>query len=92
MPTTLVKQIAGRAGRRSSAYPQGYVTCLEPEEAGALRAAIDLPNSAMVTHVAGLTPEFEQIELLAGQRPGAKLEGAPRSRLPCALFEVSVQF
>lgn len=81
VPTSLVKQIAGRAGRRSSQYPQGYVSCLDANDLSGLKEAISLPDTALSTKHAGIFPEFDQIELLAGQKPGAKLEGE-RNLLP----------
>jgi hypothetical protein len=39
------------------------------EDLPRLQAAMSLPNDALHTPAAGLFPEFEQIELLAGQQP-----------------------
>ncbi|KAL6767380.1 hypothetical protein ACKKBF_B35050 [Auxenochlorella protothecoides x Auxenochlorella symbiontica] len=66
---SMIKQIAGRAGRRNSEFAQGKVTCKNPEELGILTAALETPLDVMVTRKAGLFPEFEHLEVFAGQRP-----------------------
>lgn len=38
----MIKQIAGRAGRRNSEFAQGKVTCKNPEELGILTAALEV--------------------------------------------------
>jgi len=65
LPPTAIKQIAGRAGRRGSAYPVGYVTCLDPADLPVIRHAISTPLQPQ--RLAGLYPEPQQIELLAQQ-------------------------
>jgi len=67
---SLIKQIAGRAGRRSSKWKQGYATCYSEEDMAALRHAMNVPMSEMETPLAGLFPEFEHIEMYASQVPG----------------------
>ncbi|GBG63209.1 hypothetical protein CBR_g36977 [Chara braunii] len=64
---SMVKQIAGRAGRRGSRYPDGSVTCF---------FSIDTPYliSCMGSDLreadgAGLFPFFEQVELFAARLP-----------------------
>lgn len=42
----MIKQIAGRAGRRSSQFQQGVATCFNPAEIGRLREAIDVRGQA----------------------------------------------
>ena len=48
-----VSQIAGRAGRRNSAFGQGIVTCLSPEDMPLLKKAIKLPAKELRTPSAG---------------------------------------
>ena len=43
LPPSAVRQIAGRAGRASSPWPEGLATCLRPEDMGYLRAALSAP-------------------------------------------------
>lgn len=66
---SMIKQIAGRAGRRSSQWPKGLATCLNPTDVPRLQEAIDVPLDQLVTPTAGLFPEFEHFEVFAGQRP-----------------------
>ncbi|CAI5987498.1 unnamed protein product, partial [Closterium sp. NIES-65] len=66
-PTTPVKQIAGRAGRRGSRYEEGVVTCLDPTDMPLLIAALQEPVEP--TTAAGLFPLFEQVEVFASQLP-----------------------
>lgn len=47
------KYYAGRAGRRNSQFPQGYATCLDPEEVPALKAAMRVPQWKLKTPAAG---------------------------------------
>ncbi|KAI8473274.1 MAG: P-loop containing nucleoside triphosphate hydrolase protein [Monoraphidium minutum] len=74
VPASLIKQIAGRAGRRNSDYPQGFATTIDKADLPLLREAIALPPEALSTPAAGLAPEFEMVEMLAGQLQGAGLE------------------
>lgn len=55
-----VKQISGRAGRRNSAFPTGYITCRSPEDMSHL-------NACMATEIepiqrAGLLPTASHFE------------------------------
>ncbi|KAF8061391.1 ileS [Scenedesmus sp. PABB004] len=74
VPPSLVKQIAGRAGRRNSIYPEGCVTTLLPRDLPALSKALALPAERLLTPSAGLAPEAETLELLAAQFPDLPLE------------------
>nr|GEU58296.1 DExH-box ATP-dependent RNA helicase DExH18, mitochondrial-like [Tanacetum cinerariifolium] len=60
-----VKQIAGRAGRRGSIYPDGLTTTLHLDDLDYLIECLQKPFDE-VTKV-GLFPFFEQVELFAGQ-------------------------
>ncbi|WOG82852.1 hypothetical protein DCAR_0102021 [Daucus carota subsp. sativus] len=62
-----VKQIAGRAGRRGSRYPDGLTTTLHLDDLDYLISCLQKPFD-VVTKV-GLFPFFEQVELFAGQLP-----------------------
>ena len=64
-----VKQIAGRAGRRSSQFNKGRVTCFDVESIPMLSAHLAAPLKETATPQAGLVPEFEQFEAFASQRP-----------------------
>ncbi|KAK9817863.1 hypothetical protein WJX72_003314 [[Myrmecia] bisecta] len=64
-----IKQIAGRAGRRNSQYNKGVVTCLNKADMPRLREALDTPLEDLSTPAAGLFPEFEHLEMFAGQLP-----------------------
>jgi len=69
---TLVKQIGGRAGRRSSEYAQGRVTCLQEEDMEYLRWAMGVPLKPLTA--AGLFPSVEQVQAFAeAMPPTAKL-------------------
>lgn len=72
--TSMVKQIAGRAGRRSSEFAKGRVTCRDAREIPLLNAALDTPLDALLTPKAGLFPEFEHLEVFAGQHPDNSFE------------------
>ncbi|PWA77721.1 ATP-dependent RNA helicase [Artemisia annua] len=65
VPTSQVKQIAGRAGRRGSIYPDGLTTTLHLDDLDYLIECLQKPFDE-VTKV-GLFPFFEQVELFAGQ-------------------------
>ncbi|XP_043696249.1 DExH-box ATP-dependent RNA helicase DExH18, mitochondrial-like [Telopea speciosissima] len=65
VPATQVKQIAGRAGRRGSIYPDGLTTALHLDDLDYLIDCLKQPFDE-VTKV-GLFPFFEQVELFAGQ-------------------------
>ncbi|GAQ77657.1 ATP-dependent RNA helicase [Klebsormidium nitens] len=65
------KQIAGRAGRFASQYPEGEVTCLEPRDLGALKYLLKQPPETITE--AGLFPTFDQLQLFATRRPNWSL-------------------
>ncbi|KAL0019761.1 hypothetical protein WJX79_003104 [Trebouxia sp. C0005] len=67
--TSQIKQIAGRAGRRSSIYPKGYVGTRAPADLPTVTNALNMPLNKLSTPAAGLFPEFQHLELLAGQVP-----------------------
>jgi ATP-dependent RNA helicase SUPV3L1/SUV3 len=67
--TSMVKQIAGRAGRRSSQFARGAAATLEARDAPRLAAELAKPPEALATPRAGLFPEFEHFEVFAGRRP-----------------------
>ncbi|KAI5648106.1 hypothetical protein M9H77_34111 [Catharanthus roseus] len=69
VPASQVKQIAGRAGRRGSRYPEGLTTTLHLEDLDYLIECLKKPFD-LVKKV-GLFPFFEQFELFAGQLPDA---------------------
>ncbi|GMH15068.1 hypothetical protein Nepgr_016909 [Nepenthes gracilis] len=62
-----VKQIAGRAGRRGSRYPEGLTTTLHKEDLDYLIECLKQPFEEV--RKVGLFPFFEQFELFAGQLP-----------------------
>ncbi|KAG0499637.1 hypothetical protein HPP92_004328 [Vanilla planifolia] len=65
VPASQVKQIAGRAGRRGSRYPDGLVTTYLLDDLDYLIECLKQPFEE-VTKV-GLFPFFEQVELFAAQ-------------------------
>lgn len=65
VPASQVKQIAGRAGRRGSIYPDGLTTTLHLDDLEYLIECLQKPFDE-VTKV-GLFPFYEQVELFAGQ-------------------------
>ncbi|MCL7028931.1 hypothetical protein MKW94_009050 [Papaver nudicaule] len=67
VPATQVKQIAGRAGRRGSRYPDGLTTTLHLDDLGYLIECLKQPFDEVKK--VGLFPFFEQIELFAGKLP-----------------------
>ncbi|KAL5981143.1 hypothetical protein ACLOJK_029063 [Asimina triloba] len=64
---TQVKQIAGRAGRRGSRYPDGLTTTLHSNDLNYLIECMKQPFNEVKK--VGLFPFFEQVELFAGQFP-----------------------
>uniref|UniRef100_A0A7N0UCD5 RNA helicase n=2 Tax=Kalanchoe fedtschenkoi TaxID=63787 RepID=A0A7N0UCD5_KALFE len=62
-----VKQIAGRAGRRGSIYPDGLTTTLHLEDLDYLIECLQQPFDTVKK--VGLFPSFEQVELFAGRSP-----------------------
>jgi ATP-dependent RNA helicase SUPV3L1/SUV3 len=67
----MIKQIAGRAGRRSSTFGRGLVATASPGDMPRLRDALATPLEALPAQLAGLFPEYEHLEVFAGQRPDA---------------------
>jgi ATP-dependent RNA helicase SUPV3L1/SUV3 len=62
-----VKQIAGRAGRRSSIYPEGFTTTLMPVDVPYLHACMGAPTAPITA--AGLFPNAEQLSAFAALLP-----------------------
>ncbi|KAJ6817828.1 ATP-dependent RNA helicase SUV3L, mitochondrial [Iris pallida] len=62
-----VKQIAGRAGRRGSVYPDGLVTTFKLDDLDYLIECLQHPFEEVKK--VGLFPFFEQVELFASQFP-----------------------
>jgi ATP-dependent RNA helicase SUPV3L1/SUV3 len=62
-----IKQIAGRAGRRSSIYPNGFATTLNATDLPALQAALAEPPGTIAK--AGLFPNSEQLIAFSAQLP-----------------------
>ena len=67
VPASQVKQIAGRAGRRGSRYPDGLVTTFNAGDLDYLLECLRRPFEEVKQ--AGLFPFFEQFELFASQIP-----------------------
>lgn len=67
VPASQVKQIAGRAGRRGSRYPDGLTTTLHFDDLEYLIQCLKEPFEEVKK--VGLFPFFEQVELFAGQFP-----------------------
>ncbi|KAK9105680.1 hypothetical protein Scep_022524 [Stephania cephalantha] len=65
VPASQVKQIAGRAGRRGSIYPDGLTTTLHLDDLDYLIRC--LKKSYDSVKKVGLFPFFEQVESFAGQ-------------------------
>ncbi|XP_023514781.1 DExH-box ATP-dependent RNA helicase DExH18, mitochondrial [Cucurbita pepo subsp. pepo] len=65
VPASQVKQIAGRAGRRGSRYPDGLTTTLNLDDLDYLIECLKQPFDDV--QKIGLFPCFEQVELFAGQ-------------------------
>ncbi|PKA50721.1 hypothetical protein AXF42_Ash017600 [Apostasia shenzhenica] len=65
VPASQVKQIAGRAGRRGSRYPEGLTTTFILDDLNYLIECLKQPFDE-VTKI-GLFPFFEQVELFAVQ-------------------------
>lgn len=70
VPASQVKQIAGRAGRRGSRYPEGLTTTLQLEDLDYLIECLKKPFDDVKK--VGLFPFFEQVELFAAQLPAMK--------------------
>ncbi|KAF4376681.1 hypothetical protein F8388_025552 [Cannabis sativa] len=65
VPASQVKQIAGRAGRRGSRYPDGLTTTLHLSDLDYLIECLKQPFDEVKK--LGLFPFFEQVELFAGK-------------------------
>ncbi|XP_062106659.1 DExH-box ATP-dependent RNA helicase DExH18, mitochondrial [Humulus lupulus] len=65
VPASQVKQIAGRAGRRGSRYPDGLSTTLHLSDLDYLIECLKQPFDDVKK--LGLFPFFEQVELFAGK-------------------------
>eukprot|EP01018_Ginkgo_biloba_P029833 Gb_28353 [translate_table: standard] len=65
VPASQVKQIAGRAGRRGSSFPEGLTTTFLTEDLQYLIECLRQPFEQIKG--AGLFPFFEQMEIFAGQ-------------------------
>ncbi|PIA57455.1 hypothetical protein AQUCO_00600290v1 [Aquilegia coerulea] len=65
VPGSQVKQIAGRAGRRGSIYPEGLATTLHLDDLNYLIECLKQPFDEVKK--VGLFPFFEQVELFASQ-------------------------
>lgn len=65
VPASQVKQIAGRAGRRGSRYPDGLTTTLNLDDLDYLIECLKQPFDDVKK--IGLFPYFEQVELFAGK-------------------------
>ena len=67
LSSSQIKQIAGRAGRRSSQYERGLVTAVD---GGDLETIRELMGSDLKKHdLAGILPPYEQIEMFASLHP-----------------------
>lgn len=71
----MVKQIAGRAGRRNSIYPEGFSTTLHDEDLPYLHSCVGTPTEP-ITH-AGLFPDPEQLRSFSAVLP----PGTPLSKI-----------
>jgi ATP-dependent RNA helicase SUPV3L1/SUV3 len=67
VPASQVKQIAGRAGRRGSVYPDGLTTTFLKDDLDYLIQCLQQPFE--VAQKVGLFPCFEQVEMFASQFP-----------------------
>ncbi|CAA2997991.1 D -box ATP-dependent RNA helicase D 18, mitochondrial-like [Olea europaea subsp. europaea] len=67
VPASQVKQIAGRAGRRGSLYPDGLTTTLHHDDLEYLIECLKKPFDDVKK--VGLFPFFEQVELFGAQLP-----------------------
>jgi ATP-dependent RNA helicase SUPV3L1/SUV3 len=67
IPAPQVKQIAGRAGRRGSIFPDGITTAFYSQDIPYLEQS--LQQDFEPATAAGLFPVYEQVELFASQLP-----------------------
>ncbi|KAI9473859.1 MAG: P-loop containing nucleoside triphosphate hydrolase protein [Benjaminiella poitrasii] len=68
-----LKQIAGRAGRFGTAYSEGEVTTLSPNDLSYVKECVNSPIIPL--ELAGLQPTVEILELFALQMPDEKFSG-----------------
>ncbi|KAI8973805.1 P-loop containing nucleoside triphosphate hydrolase protein [Mycotypha africana] len=73
LSTAQLKQIAGRAGRFGTAYSQGEVTTLNPNDLSYVKACVAEPLPSY--EMAGLQPTPDILELFALQWPEEKFSG-----------------
>ncbi|EFN55101.1 hypothetical protein CHLNCDRAFT_135006 [Chlorella variabilis] len=71
LTTAEIKQVAGRAGRYGSRFPDGIATATTPEDLERLAAALQQPSEELAS--AYLLPSLAQLEMLHGQHPADKL-------------------
>lgn len=69
-----IKQIAGRAGRYGSQYPEGFVTALSPRDLRFLKGQLQKPWSAVAR--AGTLPEYTHIARFLADNPGLQFSRA----------------
>ncbi|KAL5098648.1 hypothetical protein RYX36_002975 [Vicia faba] len=62
-----IKQIAGRAGRYGSNFPQGEVTCMYAEDLPLLHSSLDSPSP--ILERAGLLPSFDLLYMYSQLHP-----------------------
>ncbi|QCD91826.1 P-loop containing nucleoside triphosphate hydrolase [Vigna unguiculata] len=62
-----IKQIAGRAGRYGSNFPEGEVTCLDEEDLPLLHSSLNSPSP--ILERAGLFPTFELMYMYSRLHP-----------------------
>nr|XP_043624518.1 DExH-box ATP-dependent RNA helicase DExH16, mitochondrial [Erigeron canadensis] len=73
-----IKQIAGRAGRYGSKFPNGEVTCLDAKDLPLIRSSLNCPSPILES--AGLFPTFDLLYMYS------------RSHLNCGLCQILEQF
>lgn len=71
IPVSQALQIAGRAGRYNTQYPEGFVTTFKSEDLPVLKEV--LSNSPDDIEAAGLHPTLDQIEMFSFLLPTATL-------------------
>lgn len=62
-----IKQIAGRAGRYGSMFPNGEVTCMSGDDLPLLHASLNAPSPCL--EAAGLFPSFDLLALYSRLHP-----------------------
>lgn len=71
IPVSQALQIAGRAGRFNTQYPEGFVTSYKPEDLPILKQVLASPVEDI--EAAGLHPTLDQIEMFSFMLPNATL-------------------